>query len=186
MRLTANLVLLMGALLLVGCFDPGLTSKDKRFEGRLDEFLNLAPIGEQSPAATRALLTDLFGVEVQRVCMIGGSDWAGDVALQWTGAETPIPVENLRDVGSGDLDADGLVALIGIDAQSNGYVRRGWLGSVCAQNAGPVCWSVDDQFRMSVVADALIDNGPDTGQHIYGIQFARDGQRSCPIGRTAR
>jgi hypothetical protein len=185
MRWIENIGLLTGALLLVGCFDPGLTSTDERFERRLDEFLAVAPIGEQSSSATRALLTDLFGVEVQQVCMIGGSDWSGTVDLQWSLAEMPIPVENLRDAGSGDLSTDGLVALIGIDAQSIGHVRRGWLGDVCAQTIEPVCWPVDDQFQMAVVSE-LIEGGPKAGRHIHGVQIVRDGHQSCRIGRTVR
>lgn len=175
-------LLFFSAPLLMGCFGPDFTARDRRFERRLQEFVAEAPLGEQSANTTQTLLTDLFGAEVRQVCLLGGGDFVPDVKYQWSNAEAPIPVENLRDTGSGDLSLDGLVALVGIDEQSNGHVRRGWLGGECTDYSdGLACWPVDDELSLSVVEGTLFDAGPHAGRRARAVQLSRAGRQSCPL-----
>jgi hypothetical protein len=163
--------LFLSAPMLVAC-SPDFTAKDRRFERRLQEFVADASLGDQSPNATRLLLTDLFGADV----------FAPDVVYQWSSAEAPIPADNLRDAGSGDLSLDGLVALVGIDGQATGYVRRIWLGGECTDHAGgPVCWPADDELKLAVVEGTPYDAGPHAGRRGRAIQFRRGDQRSCAL-----
>lgn len=183
MRVRLSVALLSTALSLAtgacdGVIDPGLTSRDHAFEDRLDKALSARGPGRLSQEEVRVLLDSLFETPVAQVCIISGGDWVEGVRAQWSRAPSmPTSVDKLLDAGSGDISLDGLVAVVGVNDQGQGYVRRGNLGSADCDYQSPICWHVNS-LKAEVVDGRLYDAGPLAGTQGRALRLS-DGQRSA-------
>ncbi len=169
-------------LLATGC-GPDLTERDRAFANNLANLLAQHDFGPVEPAP--GILRSLFGRDVETICIVSGGDWATDVRTQWRNDEAamPIPVERLRDAGSGDLSYDGLVAVVGIDGTRKGWVRRGWFGdSMCSDHGETACWRAD-QLSLEIVKGPAFDAGPHAGETMKALQLVDKSSRarSCSL-----
>jgi hypothetical protein len=141
-------------------------------------------LGAVSSAETRRLLSSLFDADLDKLCVVYGGDWAESVNEQWAQAgERPTSAANLRNVGTGGLDLDGLVAIVAVDRQGIGHVRRAFLGGECTDHSRPPpCLSIED-IEGEIVQGSEYVAGPFAGRRGRAIELksrAR-GAGFCPL-----
>ncbi|HJS80261.1 MAG TPA: hypothetical protein VJ748_06520 [Vitreimonas sp.] len=146
---------------IAGC-GPDLSRLDRSFDDHLYDVVTSREIGSVPSPETEMVLRQLFDQDLSHVCVVYGGDYSPGVDYRWLHANEPPPisVDALRDLGSGQLDSDGMAAVIGVGGNGLGYVRRGWFGDgTCSDySGGPYCIGVDS-LAIEITEGTAHDNG---------------------------